>query len=247
MNVDVLKLKDKVALVTGGSRGIGKAIVKDLMGQGAAVAFTYASSTEKAKALEDELSPLGTIKGYQSDASSLDDINQLTDAIEKDFGKVDILINNAGRFVSKPFDEVTEDEFEQLFSTNVKGPFFLVQKMVRLIPEGGRVINISSGSTQHYVPMSSIYAASKGALEQFTRTWARELSAKKITVNSLLPGYTATDWVSDTPEEQMQWMASQAALGELGTAEDISRAVIFLASDLGRWVTGQQISVDGGL
>lgn len=247
MNVDVLKLNDKVALVTGGSRGIGKAIVKDLMGQGAAVAFTYASSTEKAKALENELSSLGTIKGYQSDASNLNDINQLTDAIEKDFGKVDILINNAGRFVSKPFDEVTGDEFEQLFSTNVKGPFFLVQKMVKLIPEGGRVINISSGSTHHYVPMSSIYAASKGALEQFTRTWARELSAKKITVNSLLPGYTATDWVSDTPEEQMQWIASQAALGELGTAEDISRAILFLASDLGRWVTGQQISVDGGL
>ncbi|ABW31075.1 SDR family NAD(P)-dependent oxidoreductase [Acaryochloris marina] len=247
MNVDVLQLKDKVALVTGGSRGIGKAIVKDLMEQGAAVAFTYANSTEKAKALEGELSSLGTIKGYQSDASNLDNINQLTDAIEKDFGKVDILINNAGRFVSKPFDEVTEDEFEQLFATNVKGPFFLVQKMVRLIPEGGRVINISSGSTQHYVPMSSIYAASKGALEQFTRTWARELSAKKITVNSLLPGYTATDWVSDTPEEQMQWMAGQAALGELGTAEDISRAVLFLASDLGRWVTGQQLSVDGGL
>lgn len=247
MNMDILKLKDKVALVTGGSRGIGKAIVKDLMGQGASVAFTYVSSAEKAKALEEELSSLGKVKGYQSNISNLDDINQLTDAIEKDFGKVDILINNAGRFVSKPFDEVTEDEFVQLFSTNVKGPFFLVQKMVRLIPEGGRVINISSGSTQHYVPMSSIYAASKGALEQFTRTWARELSAKKITVNSLLPGYTATDWVSDTPEEQMQWMAGQAALGELGTAEDISRAVLFLASDLGRWVTGQQMCVDGGL
>lgn len=247
MNTDILKLRDKVALVTGGSRGIGKAIVTDLIDQGAAVAFTYVSSAAKAKALENELSSLGKIKGYQSNVSNLDDINQLTQAIEIDFGKVDILINNAGRFVSKPFDDVTEDEFEQLFSTNVKGPFFLVQKMVKLMPEGGRIINLSSGSTQHYVPMSSIYAASKGALEQFTRTWARELSARKITVNSLLPGYTATDWVADTPAEQMQWMASQAAFGELGSAEDISRAVLFLASDLSRWVTGQQICVDGGL
>ncbi|MGR3278033.1 SDR family NAD(P)-dependent oxidoreductase [Acaryochloris marina NIES-2412] len=247
MNTDRLKLQDKVALVTGGSRGIGRAIVKDLMSQGVSVAFTYVSNSEKANALEDELSRLGKIKGYQSNVSNLEDINQLTQAMATEFGKVDILINNAGRFVSQPFDEVAEDEFEQLFATNVKGPFFLVQKMVKLIPDGGRIINLSSGSTRHYVPMSSIYAASKGALEQFTRTWARELSSRKITVNSLLPGYTATDWVADTPEEQTKWMASQAAFGELGTAEDISRAVLFLASDLGRWVTGQQICVDGGL
>ncbi|NER82462.1 MAG: 3-oxoacyl-ACP reductase FabG [Leptolyngbya sp. SIO1D8] len=247
MNSNVIDLSGKVALVTGGSRGIGRAIVEDLARSGATVAFTYVSSADKAKELEAELATASQVKGFQSELSDIARLNELVTAIENEFGMLDILVNNAGIFASQPFEEVTESDFDQLFTTNVKGPFFLTQQLLPLMKNQGRIINVSSGSTRHHVPLTSVYAATKAALEQFTRLWFKELAPRGITVNSILPGYTATDWVAYVPEEQKTWMASQAAFGRLGSAQDISKAVLFLASHLGEWVTGQNIAVDGGL
>ena len=247
MSNKVIDLSGKVALVTGGSRGIGQAIVEDLAHSGAAVAFTYVSSVEKAKELETELADVSTVKGFQSDLSDITRLNELVAAIKDEFGEIDIVVNNAGIFASQPFEEVTESEFDQLFNINVKGPFFLTQQLLPLMRNQGRIINLSSGSTKHHVPLTSVYAATKAALEQLTRLWSKELAARGITVNSILPGYTATDWVAYVPKEQKDWMANQAAFRRLGSAQDISKAVLFLASDLGTWVTGQNICVDGGL
>lgn len=247
MSSTMIDLSGKVALVTGGSRGIGRAIVEDLARAGATVAFTYVSSVERAKALEAELTPFATVKGFQSDLSDISRLHELVTAIKDEVGTIDIVINNAGIFANQPFEDVTESEFDQLFTTNVKGPFFLTQQLLPLINNQGRIINFSSGSTRHHVPLTSVYAATKAALEQFTRLWSKELAPRKITVNSILPGYTATDWVSYVSEEEKDWMASQSALGRLGSVQDISKAVLFLASDLGAWVTGQNIAVDGGL
>lgn len=247
MSSTMIDLSGKVALVTGGSRGIGRAIVEDLARAGATVAFTYVSSVERANTLEAELTPFATVKGFQSDLSDISRLHGLVTAIKDEVGTIDIVINNAGIFASQPFEDVTESEFDQLFTTNVKGPFFLTQQLLPLINNQGRIINFSSGSTRHHVPLTSVYAATKAALEQFTRLWSKELAPRKITVNSILPGYTATDWVSYVSEEEKDWMASQSALGRLGSVQDISKAVLFLASDLGAWVTGQNIAVDGGL
>jgi 3-oxoacyl-[acyl-carrier protein] reductase len=247
MTNQTIDLSGKVALVTGGSRGIGRAIVEDLARSGATVAFTYVSNAEKAKELETELAAISTVKGFQSDLSDISRLNELVTAIKDEFGSVDIVVNNAGVFSNQPFNEVTESEFDRLFTTNVKGTFFLTQQLLPLLNDGSRIINLSSGCTRHHVPLTSVYAATKAAIEQFTRLWAKELAPRGITVNSILPGYVATDWVEYAPEEQKDWMASQAAFGRLGTAQDISKAVLFLASDLSGWVTGESIAVDGGL
>ncbi len=242
-----IDLTGKVALVTGGTRGIGRAIVEDLVNHGAKVAFTYVNSADKARELEQEFVSKSQVKGFQSDISDIAHLDELINSLKTEFGSIDILVNNAGSFLSKPFEEMTESEYDWLFATNVKGVFFLTQKLLPLLGDNGRIINMSSGSTKHHVPQTSVYAATKGAVEQFTRMWSKELAPRNITVNSILPGYTATDWVNYVPAEQKELMANQAALGRLGSAEDISQAVLFLASDLSRWVTGQQIAVDGGL
>lgn len=242
-----IDLTGKIALVTGGTRGIGRAIVEELANHGATVAFTYVNSADKAGELEQELASKSKVKGFQSDISDVSRLHELVKLLKTEFGSINIIVNNAGSFLSKPFEEMTESEYDWLFATNVKGPFFLTQRLLPLISDNGRIINMSSGSTKHHVPQTSVYAASKGAIEQFTRMWSKELAPRNITVNSILPGYTATDWVAYVPSEQKESMASQAALGRLGSAQDISQAVLFLASDLSRWVTGQQIAVDGGL
>ena len=247
MKSETVDLTGKVALVTGGARGIGRAIVEDLAGHGATVAFTYVSSAEKAQELEQALFNVARVKGFQSDISNMAHVEELAAVLKNEFNSIDIVVNNAASFISKPFEEVTESEFDQLFMTNVKGPFFLIQRLSPLMADNGRIINMSSGSTRHHVPQTSVYAATKASLEQFTRLLSKELASRGITVNSILPGYTATDWVAYAPDDQKEWMSSQAALGRLGSAHDISQAVLFLASDLSRWVTGQQIAVDGGL
>lgn len=247
MKNGTIDLTGKVTLVTGGTRGIGRAIVEDLANHGATIAFTYVNSADKARKLEQELASKSKVKGFQSDISDIAHLDELVNLLKTEFGSIDIVVNNAGSFLSKPFEEMTESEYDWLFATNVKGAFFLTQKLLPLIADNGRIINMSSGSTKHHVPQTSVYAATKGAIEQLTRIWSKELAPRNITVNSILPGYTATDWVGYVPTEQKELMASQAALGRLGSAEDISQAVLFLASDLSKWVTGQQIAVDGGL
>ncbi|MEM9151352.1 MAG: 3-oxoacyl-ACP reductase family protein [Cyanobacteria bacterium P01_F01_bin.3] len=247
MNSTMIDLSGKTALVTGGSRGIGRAIVQNLAHHGATVAFTYVSNIEKAGELEAELSTVSKVKGFQADLADIAHLHELGSAIKDEFGSIDIVVNNAGIFTSQPFEDVTETDFDQLFTTNVKGTFFLTQQLLPLVNKGGRIINMSSGSTRHHVPNSSLYAATKAAIEQFTRLWSKELASREITVNSILPGYVATDWVDHVSQDQKAWMASQAAFGRLGSAQDISKAVLFLASELGDWVTGQNIAVDGGL
>lgn len=247
MKNGIIDLTGKVALVTGGTRGIGRAIVEEFANHGATVAFTYVNSADEARKLEKELASKSKVKGFQSDISDIVHLDELYTLLKAEFGSINIVVNNAGSFISKPFEEMTESEYDWAFATNVKGPFFLTQRLLPLMTDNGRIINMSSGSTKHHVPQTSVYAATKASIEQFTRIWSKELAPRSITVNSILPGYTATDWVAYVPSEQKEWMASQAAFGRLGSAQDISKAVLFLASDLSGWVTGQQLAVDGGL
>ncbi|BAY35126.1 short-chain dehydrogenase/reductase SDR (plasmid) [Nostoc carneum NIES-2107] len=242
-------LTGKVAIITGASRGIGKAIALKLASKGASVVVNYAGNTAKAEEVVAEITQHGgQAIAIQADISQVAEIERLfAQAIAK-FGKVDILVNNAGSIVYKPITEITEADFDKIFAVNVKGTFFACQQAAQKLTEGGRIINFSSSTTALMLPTYSAYVATKGAVEQITRVLAKELGAKKITVNAVSPGPTDTELFRDgKSDEQINRLAQMAALGKLGDVQEIADVVAFLASDEARWITGQNIRVNGGI
>ena len=242
-------LTGKVAIITGASRGIGRAIALKLSNRGASVVVNYAGSTAKAQEVVAEITQNGgQALAVQADISQVADIQRLFDRAIAQFGKVDILVNNAGVTVYKPVTEVTEADFDQLLAVNIKGTYFACQQAAQKMAEGGRIINFSSSTTAMMLPTYSAYVATKGAVEQITRVLAKELGTKKITVNAISPGPTDTELFRDgKTEEQINRLAQMAALGRLGDVQDIADVVAFLASDEARWITGQNIRVNGGI
>jgi 3-oxoacyl-[acyl-carrier protein] reductase len=246
---DSQRLKGKVALVTGGSRGIGAAIALRLAQEGATVAITYVNNKTAADKVVARLSEFGVkANAFKADVASEQDTNRAVEDINKTFGKIDILVNNAGVFETKPVSEVDLEHYTRLFDVNVKGVIATTVAALKHMNDGGRIISISSGAAKQSIPGASVYSATKAALETLTRSWAQELGKRQITVNAVAPGTTATDMLeAGLPEEAVQMMIAKTALGRLGEPSDIADAVAFLASPDGRWVTGHTISCDGGL
>ncbi|BAZ02013.1 short-chain dehydrogenase/reductase SDR [Tolypothrix tenuis PCC 7101] len=242
-------LTGKVAIITGASRGIGKAIALKLSNNGASVVVNYAGNTAKAEEVVAEITQQGgQAIAIQADISQVAEIERLFDQAIAKFGKVDILVNNAGSIVYKPITEITEADFDKIFAVNVKGTFFACQQAAQKLTEGGRIINFSSSTTALMLPTYSAYVATKGAVEQITRVLAKELGTKKITVNAVSPGPTDTELFRDgKSDEQINRLAQMAALGKLGDVQEIADVVAFLASDEARWITGQNIRVNGGI
>lgn len=242
-------LDNKVAIVTGSSRGIGRAIATRLANDGAAVVINYSHSADKADAAVREIEQAGgKAVAIQADVSKVADLERLfQDTLDK-LGKVDILVNCAGVVVYKPIVEVTEADFDKIMAVNVKGTYFACQQAARHLADGGRIINISSTTTALMLPTYSAYVATKGAVEQISRVLCKEVGDRGITVNIVSPGPTDTPlFRKGKTEEQIEQFGDMAALGRIAQVEDIADAVAFLCTDDARWITGQNIRVNGGL
>jgi 3-oxoacyl-[acyl-carrier protein] reductase len=245
------KLKGKVAIVTGASKGIGAGVAKALGAAGASVVVNYSTSREGADRVVAEIAGKGgKAVAVQGNMSSGADVKRLFTEAKKAFGRVDILVNNAGVFHFEPVESVTEAEFHRQFNTNVLGPILTVQESLKYFgSDGGSVINISSVASESPVPNSVVYSATKSALDSVTRVLAKELGARKIRVNTIAPGGVETEGThrvgiigSDFEKE----MISKTPLGRFGQPEDIAKVAVFLSSEDAAWITGERITVSGG-
>lgn len=238
----------KIALVTGGSRGIGAAIALKLASEGAIVIITYASNKTAADTVIAHIKKLGSkAVAVKANVTSKQDTESLIAEIEK-LGKIDILVNNAAVVVSGSLEESNLDQFDQAFNTNVKGVVATTLAVLPYINDGGHLINISSGAARASMANFGFYSATKAALEALTRCWAQELGKRQITVNAIAPGTTQTDMLEQgLTKEAQQAFIDKTALGRVGQPADIADAVVFFASDDSRWITGKTIDCDGGL
>ena len=243
-------LEGKVALVTGGSRGIGAAIARRFAEQGAAVAFTYRSSAEQAHAMAAQLSELGVkAKAYQSDASSYQASEELANAVLQEFGKVDILVNNAGITRDNLMLRMTEEMWDDVIQTNLKSIFNLTKHLIRPMMKnrGGSIINMSSivGVTGNAGQAN--YAASKAGIIGFTKSIAKEMGSRSIRCNAIAPGFIETDMTDTLDEKVKEGYLANIPMKRLGKAEEVADVCVFLGSDLSTYVSGQVISVCGAL
>jgi len=246
------KLTDKVAVVTGASKGIGAGIAKHLALEGASVVVNYASSKTDADKVVDEITKRGgKAVAIQGNVAKKADVERLFAASKKAFGKIDILVNNAGVYDFKPLEEITENEFHREFNTNVLGMMLATQESLKHFgPEGGSIINIGSLASSLTPPTGVIYNATKGAVDAITRTLAKELGPKKIRVNSINPGMVITEGAiagGYTEGDMRKMFESQTPLGRVGETDDIAPAAVFFASDDSKWITGETLRVAGGL
>jgi 3-oxoacyl-[acyl-carrier protein] reductase len=245
-------LTGKVAIVTGASRGIGRAIAERFAQDGAAVVVNYSQSADQAKEVVTTVeSRGGQAVAIQADMSRVPEIRRLFQETSTRFGHVDILVNNAARFVYNPIAETTEEEFDRVFALNTRGAFFAMQEAARVLPDRGRIINISTGGTTVGMPCLGVYLGSKSALEEFTLVLANELGPRGITVNTVLAGVTETQMLDDLfqfwPPEVRTMLIQRTPMGRLGQPREVADVVAFLASEDARWVTGQSIRADGGI
>ena len=247
------KLKNKVAVVTGASKGIGASIAKHFAAEGAKVVVNYASSKEGADSVVKEITDNGgRAISVRADVSKEADVTRLFEETEKAFGRIDILVNNAVFQQYLPIEQVSAASFHQHFNVNVLGAILTIQASLKAFSDkGGNIINISSGASKMPLPAASLYSASKAALGAITISLSKELGAKNIRINSILPGATETEGASSagvTPGSEYEKMfIANTPLGRRGQPEDIAKAAVFLASDDAAWTTGDQISVSGGM
>lgn len=246
------KLKDKVAVVTGASKGIGADIAKALAAEGAAVVVNYASDKSGAeKAVAAITGAGGKAIAVQGDVSKQADITRLFAETNKAFGRLDVLVNNAGVYQPAPLEQVTEEAFHTQFNINVLGLLLATKEALKYFgPEGGSVINISSGVTSLTPPNFSIYTGTKGAVDAITGSLAKELGGRKIRVNAINPGMIATEGVHTAGfngGDFEKWVVDTAPLGRIGQPDDISPTAVYLASSDSKYMTGETLLVTGGL
>lgn len=246
------KLKNKVAVVTGASKGIGASIAKHFAAEGAKVVVNYASSKDGAdevvKAITDNG---GTAIAVQGDVSKEADVRRLFDETKNAFGTLDILVNNAGIYQYEPIEEVSPETFHQQFNINVLGSILAIQASLKLFGDtGGNIINISSEAGKSPLPTGSVYSATKAALDAITISLSKEFSGKNIRINSILPGVVETEGSRSAgfigSEAETKFVAN-TPLGRTGQPEDIAKVAVFLASDDAAWISGEKISVSGGI
>ncbi|TSE06592.1 SDR family oxidoreductase [Mesorhizobium intechi] len=238
-------LHGKTALVTGSSRGIGRAIAEGLAAKGAAVVVNYVGNRKAADEVVAAIaSKGGKAVAIQADMSSVSDIRRLFDEAESELGGIDIVVANVGVAVIKPLTEATEADFDHVFGINAKGTFFTLQEAARRVRDGGRIITISTGGTKMFFTQTALYLGSKGAVEQFVRVLSRELGPRGITVNALSPGFTDTDLL---PERDRAVAAGMSPFGRIGAPRDVADVAVFLAGDEARWLTGENIQAGGGV
>ena len=244
------KLEDKIALVTGGSSGIGLATAKRFVSEGATVVITG----RRQKALDDAVKEIGPgATAIQADAASLADLDKVYAQIKEQHGRVDVLFANAGGGEFATIDNYTEEHFDKTFDTNVKGVVFTVQKALPLMPDGGTIVLNASIVSVKGMAAFGVYSATKAAVRSFARTWTSELKDRRIRVNVVSPGPIDTPGVAGlVPDEEQAKqlrtnLASQVPLGRMGHADEIAKAVVFLASDDSSFVAGVELFVDGGM
>ncbi|MBX2872116.1 MAG: 3-oxoacyl-[acyl-carrier-protein] reductase [Saprospiraceae bacterium] len=243
-------LQDKVALVTGGSRGIGEAIVRAFVDAGATVAFTYISSSTRADALVNELSGDGvTIKALQSDASSFEQAETLIKSVLEEFGRIDILVNNAGITRDTLMLRMSEDQWDQVIQTNLKSVFNLTKHALRSMMKnrGGSIINMSSVVGINGNAGQANYAASKAGIIGFSKSIAKEMGSRNVRCNVVAPGFIETDMTDELSDDAKASYLANIPLKRLGKADEIAQTCIFLGSDMSSYITGQTLSVCGGM
>jgi 3-oxoacyl-[acyl-carrier protein] reductase len=245
------KLIGKVAVVTGGSKGIGAAIAKSLAAAGASVVVNYASSKAGAEAVVAAITAAGgKAIAVGGDVSKKHEAQGIIDAAVKKFGRLDILVNNSGVYEFSPIEAITEEHFHRIFNVNVLGLLLTTQAAVKHLGEGASIINIGSAVTRVTPPASAVYSGTKGAVDAITGVLAKELGAKKIRVNSINPGMVETEgtvgagFIGSDFEKSM---IAQTPLGRIGRPGDIAAIAVFLASDDSAWMTGEQLLASGGM
>jgi 3-oxoacyl-[acyl-carrier protein] reductase len=246
------KLTNQVAVVTGASKGIGAGIAKALASEGASVVVNYASSKEGAEKVVKEITAKGgKAIAVQGDVSKQADITRLFAETKKAYGKLNILVNNAGVYQFSPLDAVTEESFHNMFNLNVLGLLLTTKEAVKLIgPEGGSIINVGSGISTLLPANTAVYSATKGAVDAITGVLAKELGPRKIRVNSINPGMIETEGVVSAGFAEgdfRKWVETASSLGRIGQTDDISPTAVYLASADSKYLTGETIRVTGGM
>jgi 3-oxoacyl-[acyl-carrier protein] reductase len=243
-----MSLINKVAIITGSSRGIGAELAKKLAFDGAKVVINYSGN----QALADELvenikSTKGEAFAVKADVSQSNQVASLFDQTIKHFGGVDILINNAGIAIYKKIEDTSDDDFDKVFNINVKGTFLTMREAAKRLNDGGRIVNLSSSVTRMMLPTYATYSATKSAVEQMTKVFAKEIGYRGITVNSVSPGPTNTElFTNGKTQETINKLASMSAFNRIGEPNDIANLVLFLVGEEANWITAQNIAVNGG-
>lgn len=242
-------LNNKVVLVTGASRGIGAAIAKRVAGEGAKVIVNYAGNKDEADQTVQLIKDTGgDAIAIKADVSKASEVTAMFDAAISYFGKIDVLINNAGIMITKLLKDTTDDDFTRQFDINVRGTFNTMREAATKLANNGTIINFSTTQTRVITPTYSTYVATKGAVEQLTRVFAKEVGSRGITVNAVLPGPTNTElFTKGKTQEQIDRLASLNAFNRLGEVDDIAKVIVFLAGDDAKWISGQTIGLNGAM
>lgn len=243
-------LKRKVAIVTGGSRGIGKAIVSEFAAQGAGVAFNFLKSEEKAFELKKEIEQKGgKALAFRQDVKDYEAIKIMVEGVKSHFGRLDIIVNNAGILRDKALMLMEEQDWEDVISTNLSGAFNLIRAAIVTFmkQKSGNIINVTSVSGIKGMPRQVNYSASKAGMIGLTKALAKEVGPYNVRVNAIAPGYIDTDMVKDIKEEHKKQLLTSIPLNRFGKSEEVAKVVAFLASEEAKYITGQVITIDGGL